>query len=378
MTQDKKKIKICYIFPSALPSKNASSLQTAKMADALSSKAELIIFLPNTGYRNISIKKFYNLKNKLNVFRLSKFKEFPLGFNYYLFSIISIIKSIKFKPNFYITRIFIVSFFLTILKKKHILEIHNDMNVEGRVVKFIFKRLNFFNSKYLIKIITTTNSLKLHYIKHYNVNENKINILPNGSSINKFYLSYKKKILNVGYFGSIYKSRGLDKICYLARFYKNLNFYVYGGEKEEVFKLKQKFKNRNIHFHSYVNQKILEKRIFEMDILLLPYTNKITVAGDVGNIFDYTSPLKMFDYLASGKIIIASEIEVLKEVLKDKKNCFFVKNYLNKNAWRLKLNQILVSDTKRIIVSNNAFNDSKKFTTKIRAKKFISFFENQI
>ena len=33
----------------------------------------------------------------------------------------------------------------------------------------------------------------------------------------------------------------------------------------------------------------------------LPYTNKITVAGDVGNMFNLP-PLKMFDYLASGKL----------------------------------------------------------------------------
>ena len=41
----------------------------------------------------------------------------------------------------------------------------------------------------------------------------------------------------------------------------------------------------------------------KMDILLLPYTTKITVAGDVGNMKKYTSPLKMFDYLAQVKLL---------------------------------------------------------------------------
>ena len=67
-----------------------------------------------------------------------------------------------------------------------------------------------------------------------------------------------------------------------------------------------------------------------MDILLLPYTTKITVAGDVGNMKKYTSPLKMFDYLASGKILFHLNIRVLNEILQDEYNCFMVKNYLNK------------------------------------------------
>ena len=70
-------MKICYIFPSALPSKNASSLQTAKMCDAFSNKNKIILFLPNTGLKNISIKKFYNLKNNFKVVRLKNFNKFP-------------------------------------------------------------------------------------------------------------------------------------------------------------------------------------------------------------------------------------------------------------------------------------------------------------
>ena len=101
----------------------------------------------------------------------------------------------------------------------------------------------------------------------------------------------------------------------------------------------------------------------KMDILILPYTDKITVAGDVGNMFDFTSPLKMFDYLAVGKIIISSDIKVLNEILKDKYNCFFVKNYLNNYAWSSKFHQVLSNTIKNYIVTSNAFKNSKKFTT---------------
>ena len=55
------------------------------------------------------------------------------------------------------------------------------MSIEGRLVKLIFKHLNIFNSKYVIKIVTTTQTLKDHYIKNYNIKRDKIYVLSNSS-----------------------------------------------------------------------------------------------------------------------------------------------------------------------------------------------------
>lgn len=370
-------MKICYIFSSAFPSKNASSLQTAKMADSLSNFSELYLFLPNTGLKDISVKKFYNLKNSINIIRLKKFKKFPVGIDHYFFALKSIFESIRFNPDYYITRMFIVSVFLTLFKKKHILEIHNDMNLEGRIVKILFKYLNFFNSKYIVKIVTTTRSLKKHYILNYNIPEKKIIIIPNGSSFVRDPKNLvKSKIKNVGYFGSLNQSRGLSRIIFLAQKFRNLNFFIYGGEKLEVEKLKRKFRKKNLFFNCYIDQYKIEIIMKKMDILLLPYTDKITVAGDVGNMFDFTSPLKMFDYLATGKIIISSDIKVLNEILVDKRNCFFIKNYLNNFAWELKFREVLSYKTKNKIISMNALKQSNIFSTRERAKKFLSILKN--
>ena len=370
-------MKICYIFPSALPSKNASSLQTAKMCDAFSNKNKIILYLPNTGYKNISIKKFYNLKNNFKVVRLKNFNKFPVGFDYYLFSLFAIIKSLKFRPNFYITRMFIVSFFLILFKKKHVLEVHNDMSIEGRVVKFIFKYFNIFNSKYIIKIVTTTHTLKQHYSKKYKIPNKKFQVLPNGSSFMRQKFKPKKKVRNIGYFGALYMSRGLDIIIYLSKIFKGLNFYIYGGDKEDVLKLKKYYHSKNLIFKPYINQKALELKMKKMDVLLLPYTTKITVAGDVGNMKKYTSPLKMFDYLASGKIIVSSNIHVLHEILQDEYNCFMVKNYLNKNSWVKKFKKILSNPVKRNQIALNALNSSRQYDTKKRSERIVSFFKNE-
>ena len=56
-------MKIVVISNSAAPSKNASSLQTAKLCEALSRIGHKVnLILPNTGYRNINYFKFYDIK----------------------------------------------------------------------------------------------------------------------------------------------------------------------------------------------------------------------------------------------------------------------------------------------------------------------------
>ena len=59
------------------------------------------------------------LNIKFSFVRMKKFNEFPLGMNYYLFSIFSIIESLKYKPEIYITRNFFTCFLTCVVKKKN-------------------------------------------------------------------------------------------------------------------------------------------------------------------------------------------------------------------------------------------------------------------
>ena len=187
-------MKICYISNSAAPSMNASSLQTSKLCESLSKLGhEVKLILPDTGYKKDYF-KFYRIKEKFEIKRLKFFKSFPVGINYYLFSFFSIFASEIKKNDIYITRNFFTSLILSMLKKKHVLEIHDDINIEGRIVKFLVKNFKILNLKYLIKITTTTHALKKVYVKKYKVYSNKIQVLHNSSSLKpRFKASSKVK-----------------------------------------------------------------------------------------------------------------------------------------------------------------------------------------
>ena len=78
----------------------------------------------------------------------------------------------------------------------------------------------------------------------------------------------------------------------------------------------------------------------EMDILLMPYTKKATFSGNYGNIINFMSPMKMFDYLGAGKIIISSNIKVLREILLNNYNSILINDYLRPLEWKKKIDNI--------------------------------------
>ena len=71
------------------------------------------------------------------------------------------------------------------------------------------------------------------------------------------------------------------------------------------------------------------------------------------------SPLKIFEYMASNKVILASNHHVLKEVLVDKKNAFLI-DYTNTDKWISTINYIINNTDNAKQIALNGYNDFKK------------------
>jgi glycosyltransferase involved in cell wall biosynthesis len=366
-------MKICYLANSSIPSTTANSIAIIKICEAFSQlKHDVSLITANVREENSHIFKFYDVKFKFNIKGINYFKKFPLGINYYLFSLISVFQSLKFKPDFYITRNFFTCFVLILFKKKVIIELHSDLKNESRVVKFLVKYTNYLKSKSIIKIILISNGLKKEYLKKKYIDKKKILLLPSGSAIKEnFNFIIKKKSFKIGYFGSLHQSRGFDLIVKLSRIDKLNTYYIYGNLRQA---LKINFKNnsKNLIVNNHVPYKEIPKILNKMDILLMPYTSSITMSGNVGDMTNYTSPLKLFDYLCSGKIIICSNFPILKEVIKENKNAIFVKNFLNHYSWKNEIFKLRNQVSKQFIISKNNYLLSKKFNLSNRAKSILN------
>lgn len=366
-------MKIHYLATANIPSRTANSLQIIKMCEAFSLIGHNIsLIVPNLICNNNSIKNYYDLRKKIKIYKVGIKKKYLSGIDSILTPIMILKKSLSLGNDIIITRNLVISFFLIILKKKHIFEIHDDLMVGGKKLSYIFKLFNLLNSKSILKLVFITHELKEYIKKKYNYSNNNFEILPDATDI-KSEKNFKIKILEkkkIGYFGSIYNSRGIPLIIKLSKIDKNNDYFIYGGSKSEVKKIII-HESENLKIYPQISFKKVKKIIKKMDILLMPYTNKATISGDYGNIINFMSPMKMFDYLGAGKIIISSNIKVLREVLIDNFNSILIKDFLNIYKWKEQIDKVNLKKKKYLKIKKNAILTSLKFTWKKRAVKIL-------
>ena len=366
-------MQINYITVTDIPSNNANSLQIIQMCNALALNGnEVNLIIPNLGKSKKTIKEFYGIESNFRVIKIGKKQNEISKFQNILIPLKLVFRSLLIKSDKIITRNLMISLILILLRRKHIVEIHDDLRTSGKILSNIFRNLKLLNSSSIEKVIFITEKLKNFITCNYNYKNDNFKILPDSTSIfyNKTNNLIKKK-LKIGYFGSIYKSRGITTILKLSKLDQKNVYYIYGGSNLFVNKLKRKIFNKNLFLFSQIPYKNIKKEILKMDILLMPYSNKVTSTGDIGNIIDFMSPMKMFDYLGSSKVIISANIPVLREILIHKKNCILIDNYLNVNSWLKEIKKVNSNCLNYITLRKNAFNTVKKFTWLDRAKQII-------
>ncbi len=368
-------MKINYVHFSSIPSSLPSSLQVIKTCESFSkNNNDVTLIKPGTGNKNVSISKYYGLKSDVKIKEFTSIDSFPQGLKFYLYCFYCLIFILKIKNSITISRSYFICYLLLLFRQKVILEIHHDTNGESRITKFILNYLNFLNKKNLLNIVAITKSVKNLFIEKYNVKANKITVLPSGSSIKinfKPNFNYKNR-LKIGYFGSLSASKGINTIIKLSKIDKDNDYYIYGGTKNQIANLRKKNTSKNLYLKTNVPYTKLPKKMIEMDILTIPYTNHIKSAGEVDDISKYTSPLKLFDYLAVGKMIISSDLKVLREVISNN-NAIFIKNFENVFEWKKNIIRAKNDKKKIFIMSKNNHKLSKKYDHIDRARKYFKF-----
>lgn len=162
--------KIYYITYSSIPSLLPSSLQIIKTCESfVKNNYEVTLIKPGTGYKKISINKYYGLENNIKIQEFKSIKSFPQGLKFYLYSFYCLIFILKNKSSVTITRNYFVSYLLLLFGKEVILEVHHDTSVEGRITKFILEYFNFFNKANLLNIVAISKAVKELFINKYKV-----------------------------------------------------------------------------------------------------------------------------------------------------------------------------------------------------------------
>ena len=364
------KIKIIYIAEFSLPNMSAYSVHVLKMCGAASElgyKVNLVLPFINKSYNTSKIKKDYSLKRKINLISFFKKKKRMNFFYRILFSLFLFNYLKNNRNNFIISRSILPSILLAIINIKNILEIHTEIT---GFTKFLFFLTNFNFIKKNLKFITLN-----HYIKKkLKLNKQNTLILDDAVDLKDFNYKSKKIIKNTCvYTGSFAPGKGFDLILKLSKIMPKIYFHLYGNIKTLN---DQKILNslpKNMKMKGYIPYNNVGRTLAKYKILLMPYSNKVGVLIKNISVENYFSPLKMFEYMASGKIIIGSDLKVYRHILKKNYNSILL-NPKNLKSWKKSIMKILFSK-KYYYLGSNARKDVKKFTWNLRVKKIIQFNE---
>ena len=123
--------------------------------------------------------------------------------------------------------------------------------------------------------------------------------------------------LRVGYLGHLYEGRGVDLLLRLAKRLPEFEFHFVGGDECDIDRWKLESSNlQNAVFHGFVEPNRCTSFLSLCDVLAAPFQRCVLVDGGRLDTSSYMSPLKLFEYMASGTAIVTSDLPVLREVLK--------------------------------------------------------------
>lgn len=189
-------------------------------------------------------------------------------------------------------------------------------------------------------------------------------------------LSLQPDALIAGYAGHFYRGKGVETILPLARRCPEWLFVLVGGTEEDTRRVRRILGESglaNVRVFDHVPHASVPDWLAACDALLLPLQSRVEVAGGGGDIGRWTSPLKLFEYMASGRPIVASALPVLREVLDDGNS--FICEVGALEQWVEVLRQLRIDPEAGRAKGNQARIDARKYSWEARVSKCLRGWE---
>lgn len=320
-------MRILYLHNTKYNSNMANLVQVKAMCKAMSEEGhEVILSLPGKNKENIKNQSF-EIHLRKPVFKNSKIDKY--------INHSSVKKTInKFNPDLVYLRTPLLLNQAMNSRKPIVMELHNNTLHQG------YKWLDKYWKRYLLKVSETDQIKKLicisQALKDYwiekGVPKEKLVVAhdaidqkqfekPLSVSEARVKLNLPQKTKIVTYLGRLYKNRKIESILELAKTYTDTIFLVVGGpdSRRDIYKEEaEKFDLENITFVGQVPHEKIIYYLYASDVLLALWSSEVPT-------INYCSPLKLFEYMAAGRTIVAHGFPTIKEVLTDGENALLVK-----------------------------------------------------
>lgn len=371
------------------PSKAAHGVYLAKLCESFSASGAKVELVVPQRYKEEKVDplKYYGVKSSFAVRKIRSFDFLIFG---------RLLGRLAFPLQYSAFYVFVVFFFLFRSRKRIIYTMDNL----GCLLTFLGYKVIFethigignYRAKLLplikkaSKLIVLNSKIKKDF-EEKGFRSEKILVAPNGVSLELFsgkeskhelrkLLGLPEDLKIIAYVGR-YKTMGEDKgvlgiahaFSYLISSGKSCFLLIVGLEDREIKELEGKFQDFSLLSNQYklvghVTQVEVAFFLKASDILAMNYPNTEYYAN-------YMSPMKMFEYMASGNPIITSDLPSVREVLDDSSALFVLPD--NDGSFRAGLEKLLGDEAMAKRLSASAQEKVQNFTWEKRAKRILEF-----
>ncbi|HCM67504.1 MAG TPA: hypothetical protein DIS62_00660 [Candidatus Kerfeldbacteria bacterium] len=284
----------------------------------------------------------------------------------------------RFRPIIY-TRDIIVAFLTVATNGTAIYEAHKEpIGVVPRLC------LQFLRTSSRFKLVTISEALKSFYVDKWLIPPRNIIAVHDGvfseeyddiANLDKASLRMQLELppdgLVIVHTGSLYPGRGGELFEVLLTFRPDIRFVQVGGETADIEKWRQYYHERNLNNIIFINRQARNMVIryqCAADILFYMITPETPT-------YWCCSPLKLFEYMASGTPILAARIGSVCEILDDTNAFCFDPSDIGtlKSALQILVNNPQSAKDRAQKAALEAHNEYSWFA---RSKRIIDFISN--
>ena len=375
-------MKVTYVSINEFPSRTADSIHTMKMCQAFAQEGhDVELVAPRRGVGPFKatddLWDYYGLNTEFPITYL----PWPRDWGKVLFRGLAALYSRRRSDSLVYSRCLPTAVLASQMNKQTIWEHHQMIGTRAQNQYFRW----LARSQKFLGMVVVSEALRRAYLEQFEslMNANDIMAIHDGVDLERFDSLPNRKDARIklgltpdqfiaGYIGHLYPGRGVEQIFELAKQLPDIRFLFVGGSNQDIENRTRHAVDQelaNVHFAGFIANSDLPAYYAACDVLLMPYQREVAVSGG-GNTASYMSPMKMFEYMATGRMIIASDMPVLREVLNESNAALCAPEDIH--GWRTALERAQTDSAWRKSLSATALVDVKNFTWKRRVRDILA------